>query len=165
MKLKYTLLLIFATAFLELAAQNVGIGTTTPNSNAILELASSNKGLLLPRITDTPGIATPAAGMLIYNQNSRSPNYYDGTRWNRVNDPSGNFVPLSGSITYTVTGTTVGGLSYELTELPGVDLSYYTTLPYNPLGGGGGAGALQDGDSLTLYKEFDGNSLLVVLWS
>jgi hypothetical protein len=159
MKLTSLLLIFLFTSPLFLYAQNVGIGTNTPNSNAILELASPNKGLLLPRITDTPGIASPAAGMMIYNQNSRSPNYYDGTRWNRVNDPSGNFVPLSGSITYTVTGTAVGGLAFETTELPAVDFAYYTTLSYTPGGGGGGIGSLQDADSITLYKEFDGNSL------
>lgn len=160
MKLTFLTLALCLAATILLHGQNVGIGTSTPNSNAILDISSSNKGLLLPRITDTPGIATPAAGMMIYNQNSRSPNYYDGTRWNRVNDPSGNFVPLSGAITYTVTGTNVGGIPYETTELPGIDFSYYTTIPYNPGGGGGGSiGNPQDADSVTLYKEFDGNSL------
>lgn len=159
MKLASLLLTFLLAGLFFLHAQNVGIGTSTPNSNAILELASPNKGLLLPRITDTPGIASPAAGMMIYNQNSRSPNFYDGTRWNRVNDPSGNFVPLYGAITYTVTGTTVGGLAYETTELPGLELSYYTVLPYFPGGGGGTIGNPQDPDSVTLYKEMDGNSL------
>jgi len=29
-------------------AQNVGIGTTTPNANAALEIKSNNKGVLMP---------------------------------------------------------------------------------------------------------------------
>ncbi|MBI4929918.1 MAG: hypothetical protein HY841_04085, partial [Bacteroidetes bacterium] len=34
-----------------LAQDNVGIGTNTPNASAILEMLSSNKGMLAPRVT------------------------------------------------------------------------------------------------------------------
>ncbi|HSN61080.1 MAG TPA: hypothetical protein VLR49_09100 [Ferruginibacter sp.] len=159
MKLRSLILISFLAGSFFLYGQVVGIGTNTPDSNAILDISSSNKGLLLPRITDTPDIAIPAAGMIIYNQNSRSPNYYDGNRWNRVNDPSGNFVPLYGTITYTVSGTSVGGIPFETTELPGLDFSYYTNLLYSSGGGGGTIGNPQDPDSVTFYKEFDGNSI------
>lgn len=49
---------------------NVGIGTVRPNPNALLEINSANKGLLLPRLT-TPnltGMVSPPDGMLAYNQ-------------------------------------------------------------------------------------------------
>jgi hypothetical protein len=39
-------LLTFSSAFAQ-----VGIGTTTPNANSVLELNSTNKGLLIPRMT------------------------------------------------------------------------------------------------------------------
>ena len=32
-----------------LFAQNVGIGTLTPNTNAVLDIYGANKGLLIPR--------------------------------------------------------------------------------------------------------------------
>ncbi|MBL0358127.1 MAG: hypothetical protein IPP72_15225 [Chitinophagaceae bacterium] len=32
-------------------AQNVGIGTNSPNSSALLEISSTNKGMLVPRLT------------------------------------------------------------------------------------------------------------------
>ncbi|MBL0328536.1 MAG: tail fiber domain-containing protein [Bacteroidetes bacterium] len=54
------------------AQDNVGIGTTTPDATAILELLSANKGLLVPRM-NTAGmlaIATPANSLLIYNTDS-----------------------------------------------------------------------------------------------
>ena len=44
-------MLLLAPIFV-LAQQNVGIGTTTPNANAILDLSSSNKGLLIPRLSN-----------------------------------------------------------------------------------------------------------------
>jgi hypothetical protein len=55
-----------------LAQDNVGIGTTTPDASAILEMLSTNKGILVPRM-NTAGmnaIATPANSLLIYNTDS-----------------------------------------------------------------------------------------------
>ncbi len=55
-----------------IAQDNVGIGTTAPDATAILELLSTNKGLLVPRM-NTAGmlaIATPANSLLIYNTDS-----------------------------------------------------------------------------------------------
>lgn len=77
-------------------AQNVGIGTTTPDNSALLELQSSvlaPKGLLLPRLTETEklAIASPAQGLLIYQRttNLAAPYtgqvptlwYYTGSQW------------------------------------------------------------------------------------
>jgi hypothetical protein len=54
------------------AQDNVGIGTTTPDASAILEMLSTNKGILIPRM-NTAGmnaIAAPANSLLIYNTDS-----------------------------------------------------------------------------------------------
>ncbi len=52
--------------------QNVGIGTTTPNTSAILDLTSTTRALLIPRMTATErgNIASPTAGMLVYQTNT-----------------------------------------------------------------------------------------------
>jgi hypothetical protein len=55
-----------------LFAQNVGIGTTTPNTSAMLEIAANNKGVLLPRValtdvTDISTIPSPLRSLLVYN--------------------------------------------------------------------------------------------------
>ncbi|MEO6721236.1 MAG: hypothetical protein ABIN67_12775, partial [Ferruginibacter sp.] len=42
--------------FFDANAQNVGIGTTTPNASAILDIKSANKGLLVPQVSLT-GVA------------------------------------------------------------------------------------------------------------
>jgi trimeric autotransporter adhesin len=57
----------------KLMAQNVGIGTVTPNASAMLEISAGNKGLLIPQVTltDTRDITTiPSAAnsLLIYNR-------------------------------------------------------------------------------------------------
>ena len=68
-----------------------GIGTATPNSSSLLEIKSTTKGLLIPRMTQTQrnAIASPAKGLLIY-QTSNTPGfyYYDGAAWDAVSSPS-----------------------------------------------------------------------------
>lgn len=57
-----------------LTAQNVGIGITTPNSSALLDLTSINKGLLIPRMTGAQrtAIATPAIGLMVIQTNTET---------------------------------------------------------------------------------------------
>ncbi len=69
---------------------NVGIGTL-PNSSALLDVSSSNKGFLMPRValtgnTDAVTITSPATGLQVYNTNysaslSIGVCYYDGAKW------------------------------------------------------------------------------------
>ena len=69
-------------------AQNVGIGTTTPDSNAILEIESSSKGLLIPRLTTVQiqDITSPPKGLLVFDKSKNIFRYYDGKFWKEVND-------------------------------------------------------------------------------
>ena len=53
----------------------VGIGTVTPNASAMLDISSSNKGLLVPRVnltslSDATTILNPAPSLLVYNTNA-----------------------------------------------------------------------------------------------
>ncbi len=67
-------------------AQNVGIGTTSPNPKAILDIQSTNQGVLFPRITTVQRnlISNPPDGLQIYNTDERCFNYYDSLNalWN-----------------------------------------------------------------------------------
>jgi hypothetical protein len=55
----------------------------TPNASALLDISSTTKGFLPPRMTTTQRdlIATPAAGLMIYNTTTNRPNFYDGSAW------------------------------------------------------------------------------------
>jgi len=78
------LFLAFATA--AFAQQNVGIGTLTPNSKAMLEIKSTDKGFMLPRMTSAQRTAiNPAAsevGLIVYDTNDNLFYFWNGTAWN-----------------------------------------------------------------------------------
>jgi hypothetical protein len=88
--MKNLLLSIFALSILlftsEAFAQGVGIGATdfAPGSDALLELRSTNKGFLTPRMTEAQknAIASPTAGLMIYQTNNTTGfYYYSGSVW------------------------------------------------------------------------------------
>lgn len=59
-------------------SNNVGIGTLTPNTSALLHLESTTKGFLVPRMTAVQrmGIAGSADGLLVYDTDSSCFFYY-----------------------------------------------------------------------------------------
>ncbi|MES2796623.1 MAG: tail fiber domain-containing protein [Bacteroidota bacterium] len=61
----------------------VGINSTNtpPNASAMLDVSSSNKGILIPRIGSTTAIGSPAPGLLFYNTSTNLFNYYNGSAW------------------------------------------------------------------------------------
>ena len=62
---------------------NVGLGTTSPVATAILELSSSAKGFLPPRLatTERDAISSPAEGLVVYNDTTNQLNVYNGSAW------------------------------------------------------------------------------------
>ena len=87
-------LLLFPTMFFA----QVGIGTTTPDASAKLEINATDKGFLPPRValtsaSDAATITTPAIGLFIFNTATAgtAPNdvtpgfyYYGGSQWQRI---------------------------------------------------------------------------------
>ncbi len=82
-----------------------GIGTTTPDASAKLDVSSNNKGFLPPRVTlssgtDNSTIPNPATGLLVYNTGN-NPNlvagyyYWNGTNWATIATGSGSGVSAS----------------------------------------------------------------------
>src|SRR5262245_31183432 len=64
-------------------AQNVGINNPAPDASSLLDLTSTSKGLLVPRMTSAQRIAipTPATGLLVYDATLNEFYYFDGTAW------------------------------------------------------------------------------------
>lgn len=75
--------------------QNVGIGTTTPDPSAKLDISDSTKGILIPRMTmaQRNNIQNPAEGLMMYQTDSAKGFWYwDGQNWQNT------YVSSSGSI-------------------------------------------------------------------
>ena len=67
----------------------IGIGTTSPAATAALDIESTTKGLLIPRLTQTQrdAIQSPASGLMIFCTNCAAqgqPQFYNGTSWNSM---------------------------------------------------------------------------------
>jgi hypothetical protein len=86
--LRYITLFVFTLVLfprLTLIAQNnVGIGTQTPSSDAVLELFATNKGFLTPRVTSIERASIPAAsnGLLVFDTDVNKFFYWDVSQGN-----------------------------------------------------------------------------------
>lgn len=88
--------LLFATALAN--AQSVGIGTTAPQSSAALDVQSTNKGLLIPRMTSDQrkAIPNPAFGLMVFDTDKSGIMFYDGASWRLLSFIDGSSsVPVS----------------------------------------------------------------------
>jgi len=79
------------------AQDNVGIGILTPNSKSILDLTSSNKGFLAPRMTTNERIAiaptTTEEALMVFDTDLKVYFYWDGTQW--IEFPAANGLNIS----------------------------------------------------------------------
>ena len=64
---------------------NIGIGTDSPNANAIIDMTSSDKGLLIPRMNTAArlgiGTALSEKGLLVFDLDENLFYYWNGVRW------------------------------------------------------------------------------------
>ena len=125
------------------ALAQTGIGTTTPDASAKLEVNATNKGFLPPRVTLTSGtdnttIPSPATGLLVYNTGN-NPNlvagyyYWNGSNWATIATATGSGVYASymrGSRTSgQTTGIAAGGtvVFTQVDNVAGQEMSLNTT--------------------------------------
>ena len=113
-----------------------GIGTTTPNASAKLEIAATDKGILIPRMTKTQResitLTTAANGLLVYQTDDVVGFYVNNSTtttpsWTRLNSDwikSGNNISYTAgniSTTGTFTGnsdtSSISGFSANITSV------------------------------------------------
>jgi hypothetical protein len=145
----YVAAIIFGS--LTASAQSVGIGTPNPAASSILELNSTNKGFLMPRMTtaNRTAIAAPATGLQVFDITTNTFWHFNGTVW--VNDGTGAGDNLGNHLaTQTLVlnnnqlrlGAAADG-NHKLSYSPGIDGPLLTGYA------GGALGTEQDGTSLT----------------
>ena len=71
----------------------VGVGTNSPDTSSMLDVQSTTKGFLAPRMTTTErdAIIDPTIGLQIYNITTKTIDSYNGSTW-----VEGAFLPLAG---------------------------------------------------------------------
>lgn len=64
-------------------AGNIGMGTTSPNVSAKLDISSTTQGFLPPRMTTAQKLAigTPANGLMVFDTSLNQMSYYNGVTW------------------------------------------------------------------------------------
>ncbi len=85
----------------------LGLGTTTPDVNAIADFNSATKGLLLPRLSNFTPLANAPDGMIAYNTNDDFLYIRKSGAWEKVTDNTNNN-PFS--LPYIGSGATVSDL-------------------------------------------------------
>lgn len=82
MKIKLLISVLSILFAFSIQAQ-VGIGTETPNASSLLDLSSTSKGLLVPRMTEAQrnAISNPPVGLLVYQTNGQAFYYKDHFWW------------------------------------------------------------------------------------
>jgi hypothetical protein len=91
MKLKRNLivavLILIVCSSNAIRAQSEGVGISniaiTPHASAILEMRTTDKGLLIPRMTtaERNSITSPATGLMLYNTETNQYDFYNGSAW------------------------------------------------------------------------------------
>lgn len=122
MKRTFAMLFVIAmsiTNYVYSQDNNIGIGTTSPHESAILELNSSNQGILIPRLTlidvndDNSPVDNPADGLLIFNEGGSLENgfyYWDGSEWKMIGSGGGGTATCyTLQEAYECTGASEGG--------------------------------------------------------
>lgn len=97
---------------------NVGINGVA-NGSAVLDLTSTEKGLLIPRMTTTQrqAISSPASSLLVFDTDDSRFYFYNGGQWFAVNAwdriAGTNTITHTGDVTIngTLTATSFGGIN------------------------------------------------------
>ena len=118
-------------AFLVIASTfaQVGIGTSTPHTSAALDIDSTTKGLLIPRMTNDQRtrISNPVAGLQVFvtNFDGGTFMFYDGTKWGTLSFTK--TIPDAPTIGLATAGDSQATISFTAPESNGgSEITSYT---------------------------------------
>ncbi|AZA92441.1 Uncharacterised protein [Chryseobacterium nakagawai] len=144
MKKGYILLLFILT---QIIYAQVGIGKSTINSSAVLEVSeSTNKGVLLPRVdiidilNNITPVPNPTEGLVVYNKgNSISPGLYiwKNNRWTQIADTYNlvSYMMLQRTTDYAILGNLANGTFKNFTDAAFTVVSNDIGASYNTTSG------------------------------
>jgi hypothetical protein len=153
----FLLSVIFTVVTVFCASAQVGIGTTNPNSSSMLDVSSTNSGLLVPRMTSAQRVAipSPATGLMVYQTNGTPGLYYNtGTpaapSWTFAGSSTGQWLTNGSKIYYNNGNVGIGTsdplklfsiksgvISDDMLTLYSADNEYLFRIRQNSNGSGG----------------------------
>lgn len=110
-KLFFSLLFFILTG---ISNAQVGLGTTSPASSSVLDITSTTKGFLAPRMTTSErnAIASPAEGLLIYNTDELNLNAFSQTTgWKVLASAFKSVTIPTYDTTTSIADTTISGMT------------------------------------------------------
>ena len=93
----------------------------------MLEIESQDKGLLLPRISDTNNMASPQEALMIYDLSQKTPSYHNGNHWSSTQSSMmmSSLFALTDSMTYTIVNpATLPAANFIAGTFPAFALNY-----------------------------------------
>lgn len=131
-KVSFLLSVVFLIAINGSSQVKIGNNPNTINSNSLLELESTDKGFLPPRValnstaSVSPLTGTVPSGMLVYSSGGSLPDgfyYWNGSAWKLVATSAMNVVTKSAGTTLTKTETMVLASEDIILNLPEITAS------------------------------------------
>lgn len=103
-------LVVINITWLQIQAQvKIGNNASSVHSSVVLEVESTDKGILPPRLTtaERDAISSPAEGLTVYNTTNKALEFFDGTNWISAVDGSVVTTFFSSSYVHCAAATTV----------------------------------------------------------
>lgn len=113
------LVLAISVCFNNITMAQVGIGTTTPNASSMLDISSTSRGVLTPRMTSAQrtSIASPANGLLVYDITENAFYFYKSSVWTKLDSKvRDNYKLIKSASDLSAELTAGGGTKYLLTS-------------------------------------------------